>query len=113
MEERTLVPFDIYEWDNEMVILIPLGGVSKDSVECILDGTTLLVKWERVIPKLKKNLNPSTEQCHRGNFEAEISLPSAIYFDKIFVKFLPENILTITVPKLIVPDKVKLEIKYL
>ncbi len=113
MEWRTLVPFDIYEWDSEMVILIPLWGVSKDSVECILDGTTLIVKGERIMPKLKSNLSPSTEQCHRGNFEAEINLPSAIYFDKIFVKFLPENILTITVPKLIVPEKVKLEIKYL
>ena len=111
--EKTSIPYDIYENSAEMVIVMPLWWVKKDSIECILDQSDLIIKWKREKPNLKESLKPTKEECFWWDFETIINLPMHVYFDKIYVKFLSENILTITVPKVIIPKKLKLDIRYL
>jgi hypothetical protein len=51
------------------------------------------------------------DQCFWGSFEKKVELPESVYFDKIYSELSPENILTIVIPKLIVPETVSVVIK--
>lgn len=100
------IPIDVYQSHWEIVVLIPLGGVTKDSVSLTLQEYTLLVKWERKQPSLRDDFVPLEQSCYRGTFEKKISLPPNVYFDRIQSKLSPDNILTIIIPKVILPDQI-------
>ena len=105
------IPMDIYESQQEIVILIPLGGMRKDSLKISLENYKLTLEWERVAPLLKENLVAVQQDCYRGVFSKTIDLPPQVYFDQIHSNLSTDNILTIVVPKIIVPDRVEVEIE--
>lgn len=111
MAKNIDIPMDIYESNNELVIVIPLAGVEKNSLEMSLDDYKLLLKGTRNQPKLKDDIMSVRSECYRWDFEQVINLPTGIYFDKIHSKLTPDNILIIIVPKIIVPEKIKVEIE--
>ena len=47
--EMTSIPYDVYESDAEIVVVVPLWGVSQDSLNIFLDKNILLV----TVPKYK------------------------------------------------------------
>ncbi len=110
-EEIIDIPMDLYESEDEITIIIPLWWVNKNSIEICLEKTTITVNGERSQPKLKENLMPLKQECFRWKFQKEILLPQNVYFDKIHTKLLENNILIITVPKIIIPEKIKLKIE--
>jgi HSP20 family molecular chaperone IbpA len=50
------IPMDIYESSKELVIIIPLAGVDKSSLNIAMDEYKLILKGERNMPKLKDDL---------------------------------------------------------
>ncbi|UFX82815.1 Hsp20/alpha crystallin family protein [Candidatus Absconditicoccus praedator] len=110
MAEKLDIPMDVYDSDQELVVIIPLGGVLKDSIEIYLEKTTLNIKANRKQPDLKETLQPVQQDCYWGEFSKSIQLPQNVYFDKIYTQLTKENILIITVPKVIIPEKVKIEV---
>lgn len=50
------IPMDIYESSKELVIIIPLAGVDKNSLNIAMDEYRLILKGERNMPKLKDDL---------------------------------------------------------
>lgn len=106
------IPYDIYESPQELVIILPLGGVEKESLKLAIKDYRLVITGKRVKPKVKDNLIPLKEDCYRGEITQEIDLPPQVYFDKIHSKLTPENILQIIVPKALVPEKISLEVEY-
>ncbi|MFZ5341419.1 MAG: hypothetical protein ACOZBL_02440 [Patescibacteria group bacterium] len=40
-------------------------------------------------------------------------MPQNVYFEKIHTRLSPENILIILVPKVVIPEKLKIEIEYI
>ena len=100
------VPMDVYDAPTEMVIVLPLGGVQKDSVILTCKNKTLYIAWERQKPVLKDSLTPLQEQCFWWIFEKEVMLPENAAFDRIYSELSPENILTIVVPKIVVPEEI-------
>lgn len=112
MTNKVDIPMDVYESWDEIVIVLPLGGVSKNSIEVYLEKTKLIIKADRKQPKLKSSLNPLQQECFWGEFTREIQLPQNVYFNKIHTKMLDWNILMIVVPKVIIPDKMKLDIDF-
>lgn len=105
------IPMDIYESDKELVVLIPLAGVDKQSLSISMDDYKLLLKGTRSVPKLKSDLMSVRSDCYRGDFSQFIDLPAGIYLDRIHSKITQDNILMIIVPKIITPDKVDIEIE--
>jgi HSP20 family molecular chaperone IbpA len=65
-----------------------------------------------MIPKLRDDLQMIKEECYRGDFEQILELPSHVYFDKIHSTLTAENILMITVPKVIQPEKISIKVQY-
>jgi HSP20 family molecular chaperone IbpA len=110
-QETPYIPYDIYESPAEMVILLPLGGVKKESIHLSIDNYRLVITGQRVQPKLKDTCIPLKQECYRGEIKNVIDLPSQAYFDKIHSKLTPDNILQVIIPKMSVPDKIELELE--
>lgn len=105
------IPFDMYESSQEIVIIMPLGGVKKNSLQLKIEDYNLLIKGERELITLKDNLVPVKEECYWWKIEQRIDLPPQVYFEKIHSKLSSENILQIIIPKVLVPSKIDLEIE--
>lgn len=112
-QEATLhIPYDIYESPQEVVIVLPLGGVQKDSIKLSIKNYRLIISGKRTKPTVKDSLLPLKEECYRWNIEQVIDLPPQVYFDKIHSKLTPDNTLHIVVPKALIPEKIEVEVEY-
>ena len=109
----TQIPYDIYESDEEIVVVLPLWWVAADTISVVLDKNILKVSWLRKKPDLKENLLPQKEDCYWWEFSMDVQLPLTVYFDKINPILTKENILLVTVPKYKLPEQIKLEVKQL
>jgi len=106
------IPYDIYESPQEIVILLPLGWVKKETLKLEIKDYRLVITWERIKPKIKDHLIPLKEECYRWPIEQIIDLPPQVYFDKIHSKLTPDNTLQVIVPKALIPEKISLEVEY-
>jgi HSP20 family molecular chaperone IbpA len=106
------IPYDIYESPQEIVILMPLWWVEKDSIKLNIRDYRLVITWKRVKNQVKDNLIAIKEECYRWEIDQIIDLPPQVYFDKIHSKLTSNNTLEIIVPKALVPEKIKLEVEY-
>lgn len=100
---------DVYESENNIVVLVELAGVNQDKVDVTVTGNTLVVRGERgeTTPGSKKTYYRI--EIHRGYFERAILLPCAVdpnrteasYQDGLLEIVLPrvkeERILRLTV----------------
>jgi len=112
-EQKTpSIPYDMYESPQEVVIIIPLGWVKKESVEVKIENYRIQIHGFRLAPQLKESCIPIQEECYWWPIELEIDIPPQVYFDKIHSKITLDNILQIIVPKALVPDKIQLEVEY-
>jgi HSP20 family molecular chaperone IbpA len=106
------IPYDIYESPNEIVIIIPLWWVKKDSISIEIKDYRLVITWSREKLRLKEDFLPLKETCYWWDIQLEIDLPPQCYFDKIHSKISADNVLDIVVPKALVPWKIELEVEY-
>jgi HSP20 family molecular chaperone IbpA len=111
MGELVKIPYDIYESPNEMVIIMPLWGVNKGSIEISIEDYRLIIKWVREKILLKDDCIPLKEDCYRWKIEQILDLPTQAYFDKIHSKLSVDNILQIIIPKSLIPEKIQLEVE--
>ena len=111
MKDKVRIPYDIYESPNEMVIIMPLWWVKKDTIEISIDDYRLIVKWVREKVSLKDDCIALKEDCYWWEIEQILDLPPQSYFDKIHSKLSVDNILQIIVPKAMVPEKIQLEVE--
>ena len=111
MQEIPHIPYDMYESSQELLIIMPLGGVKKESLSLKIEDYKLLIEWERSNPEVKENLVSIREECYWGKLHQIIDLPAQIYFEKIHSKLTRENTLQIIIPKALVPEKIVVEIE--
>ena len=111
MQEIPHIPYDMYESSQELLIIMPLGGVKKESLSLKIEDYKLLIEGERSNPEVKENLVSIREECYWGKLHQIIDLPAQIYFEKIHSKLTPENTLQIIIPKALVPEKIVGEIE--
>ena len=111
MQEIPHIPYDMYESSQELLIIIPLGGVKKESLSLKIEDYKLLIEGERSNPEVKENLVSIREECYWGKLHQIIDLPAQIYFEKIHSKLTPENTLQIIIPKALIPEKILVEIE--
>lgn len=106
------VPYDMYETTQEIVVIIPLWWVKKETVEVKIEDYRIMVRWVRIAPTLKQWSITIQEECYRWPIELVIEIPPQVYFDKIHSKLTFDNILEIIVPKALIPEKIQLEVEY-
>ena len=80
MQEIPHIPYDMYESSQELLIIMPLGGVKKESLSLKIEDYKLLIEGERSNPEVKENLVSIREECYWGKLHQIIDLPAQIYF---------------------------------
>lgn len=105
------IPVDLYDSPQEFVVLMPLGWVEKESIQLWIEGTELIIQGERKMPELKMTLVQTSWSCYRWGFSSRIKLPASAAYDRIHSQLSPENILTVIVPKVIVPEKITVDVQ--
>ena len=111
MSEKIDIPYDIYESPAEVVIIMPLGWVKKESLELKVEDYRLVIHWVREKIELREDFIPLKEECYRGDINLMIDLPPQSYFDKIHSKLTADSVLQVVIPKAVVPDHIDLEIE--
>jgi HSP20 family protein len=68
-------PADVFETEREIFIVVALPGVPPERVEVVLDGRTLLVMGERLMPQECRAATLKQLEIPYGRFERRIVLP--------------------------------------
>lgn len=89
---------DVYETDDEVVVMVEIAGISGEEVSVEIDGRTLTVSGERR-PRgnLPRRLYSQMEICH-GPFERIVILPADVGPDEAQAKY-EDGMLEILLPK--------------
>ncbi len=107
----TAIPYDLYESQHEVIIILPLWWVKKDSIEIKITNYTLSVSGKRFHSLLRDDIVAIIQECFRGEIDFVIDLPPNLSYKQIHSSLCPENILTIVIPKNTFPEKVSIHIE--
>jgi HSP20 family protein len=69
-------PVDIFETEQQFVIVVALPGVSADQLLISLDGQALVVRGQRALPDLGHSALIHRIELPYGRFERRIELPA-------------------------------------
>lgn len=105
------IPYDMYESDHELVLVVPFGGVIKESISITIQYETITIRGKRVQPKLRKGFQTLQHQCYRWDVELHIDLPPHANYKQMNSNLSKENILTLIIPKNIIPDSIPVHIE--
>ena len=104
-EEEGRLTVDVYQTDDEIVIVAPVAGVSPDDIDISLSGDMITIKGKREMNPKENEVDYLYQECFWGSFSRTIILPSEIDPEKVRAT-LKEGILKIHLPK-IKKEKVK------
>ena len=89
---------DVYETDDEVVVVAEISGISEEEVEIVVDGKVLVLSGERK-PGIGRpgRLYSQMEICH-GPFRRELLLPAEVNPDEARAGYA-QGMLEIVLPK--------------
>ena len=100
---------DMYQTENELVILSAIAGVKPEDLNLYLEGEVIFIEGERKKP-IDEEGDYFLQECYWGKFSRKIVLPVEINPEKISATF-KDGILTIRIQKLSKERKRKILIK--
>jgi HSP20 family protein len=100
---------DMYQTDEELVILSAIAGVKPEDLNLYLEGDMLFIEGERKKP-IQESGDYFLQECYWGKFSRKIVLPVEINPEKILATF-KDGILTIRIQKISKERKRKISIK--
>lgn len=105
------IPYDLYESQYEIVIFLPLWWVKKESIVIKIEEHKLIFSWNRKKEFLREDLVARREECFWWEIECRIDLPPNIIYQNIHSTLSKENILTVILPKIIIPKQINVVIE--
>ncbi len=90
---------DVYETEDDIVIMAPVGGAKKDELEIITEKDMIIIKGQRERPEKKEIKGFYTQECFFGSFRREIILPEETDPSRIDAD-LKDGVLIIKSPKI-------------
>lgn len=91
-------PVDVYQTDDEVVILMELAGIAEEAVEMEVEGTSLVIRGERKpIPGHARRIYSQME-ISSGPFQRELMLPAEVDPERLQAAY-KDGILHIVLPK--------------
>lgn len=97
-EQEGQLALDIYQTDDEIVILSAIAGVSEDDLNVSVTDEVLTIKGKRHLENKIKEEDYLTKECFWGDFSRSIVLPASADSGKIAASF-KNGILQITIPR--------------
>ena len=74
-------PVDLFETDHELQILVALPGVEPEHVKVVVDGASLSVVGERLMPMRARGAAVHRIEIPYGRFERRIQLPEHRHYE--------------------------------
>jgi len=96
--EEGQLAVDVYETDNDLVVIAPIAGVKKEDLEIILVDDLLTIKGKRGLEEEVPEEQYFNRECFFGDFSRSILLPQTVQSKKIRAK-LKNGVLKLTIPK--------------
>jgi HSP20 family protein len=96
--EDGLVPLDVYQTPEAVVVEAALPGVKPGEVDISITGDTLTIKRETKAEHEVKKEDYFLQERRYGRFSRAVTLPDGLLADKAEASF-EESILTVTIPK--------------
>ncbi len=93
---------DIYEQDDEIVVLAEMSGVRSEDIDVILGPTSIKIYATRRKPELTERMRYRLAEIYYGRFERTVSLPAPIDTEHVTATCV-DGLLQIRLPKS-VPD---------
>jgi len=84
-KSRTFPVMDIFEGDQEVVVIIELPGVAKENLELGLNGNILTIKGK--VNPLYPQLTMTYSERFYGEFQRQITLPDTVSPHQLSAKF--------------------------
>jgi HSP20 family protein len=100
---------DMYQTDEELVILSAIAGAKPEDLNLYLEGDVLFIEGERKKP-VEEVGDYFLQECYWGKFSRKIVLPVEINPEKISATF-KDGILTIRIQKISKERRKKITIK--
>lgn len=97
-ERVGLIPLDMYETDNDLVVKASLPGFRPEDIQVNLTGNTLSIRGERKEEREAKEENYYRREMRRGRFHREVTLPFAVQPDQAQANY-ENGVLTLRLPK--------------
>ncbi len=91
-------PTDIYETDEEFVVVMEIPGADKASIELEVRQNTLIVRGKREHDRSTSQVSYHQMEIKFGPFEATLRLPRGLDADSAQAKY-SSGFLTVAVPK--------------
>jgi HSP20 family protein len=89
---------DLYENDQEVLIVVDVAGVDRDQLKVTLDGRTLSITGKRQSPAPSGSVRIHQMEIDVGEFRRRIPLPEAVIFDKSRCSYR-DGLLTVVLAK--------------
>lgn len=91
-------PTDVYETNDEVIVLIEIAGAVAETLEIEVDGSSLVFRGERRPLKGRPKRVYSQMEISHGVFQRELSLPATVTPDGAKAVYT-DGILEISLPK--------------
>ena len=99
------IALDIVETRTSMIIIAPIAGVALENIDITLSKNILTISWERQEPEISEDVEKTLlSECFFGLFSRSVILPENLEYTKISAE-MQDNLLTIRIPKIILPSK--------
>lgn len=95
-----MLPMDIYETENELVVKAAVPGVSPEDIEVTVTGDLLTIKGEfrNEFEEKDEKRNWHRQERRFGSFSRQVTLPSGVNTDACQADF-EDGVLTLKLPK--------------
>jgi HSP20 family protein len=110
--EAGLLPLDVYQTDNDVVIKATIPGITPEEVDIFITGDTVTIKGEQKEESEVKEEDYMLKERRYGSFSRSITIPVSVKSDKADATF-DNGVLTLTLPKAeeIKPKQIKIKPK--
>lgn len=100
VEQEGQLSVDVYQTENEIVIIAPIAGSSSEDLNISITDDVITIKGRRSFPITDKIKSDDfyIEECFWGNFSRSIVLPAAVDTKGVEAHF-KNNVLQIRIPK--------------
>ncbi len=105
-----ILPVDVYEKDNKVVVETPLVGIKPEKVDVSVEDNTLILKGKSEKKSEVEEKNYYRKEVRYGSFYRAVSLPTKVIGDKAEASY-EDGFLKVVIPKASVAKEKKIKIK--
>ncbi|MEK7496549.1 MAG: Hsp20/alpha crystallin family protein [Patescibacteria group bacterium] len=109
-EEEGQLAVDVYQTDQELIIISTIAGVGPDDIEITLNNDLVTIRGQRQKGDTAPKEDYFYQECYWGSFSRSIVLPVEINPGEASVS-LKYGLLKIVLPKIMSNGPVRLDIK--